>query len=163
MKRVTARRTHAESKWYLNTEIVEEISQQRRKRDGGRKGNRTERVRRVERVTHPSVERTYLLSSSLWLCLELRISAPGSHTGGASHPIITLKWLLPHQWRTGRLALQWSSACFTALFTFPKLASQSTLCVFVNENSICQIVVTFCVSGSNATPLARTLRHSFVC
>lgn len=53
---------------------------------------RTARVRGVERVTHPSVESTFLS-----LSLSPRLSAPGSHTRGASHSIITLKWLLPHQ------------------------------------------------------------------
>lgn len=101
------------------------------------------------------------LSLSLSLSLQSRLSAPGSHTCGASHPIITLKWLLPHQWRTGRLAWQWSFACFTVLVTFPKLAFPTALCVCVwNADSICQIVVTFSVSGSGAALLAGTLHHS---
>lgn len=63
-ERLTGRRTKIESSWYLNTKIVEEISQQWRKRDGDRKGNGAERVGGMERMTHPSVESTYLLSSS---------------------------------------------------------------------------------------------------
>lgn len=111
------------------------------------------------------LSRVHISSPPLSLFLELRLSAPGSHTRGASHPIITLKWLLPHQWRTGRLARQWSSACFTVLVTFPKLSFQLhcvCVCVCVNGDSICQIVVTFSVSGSSAALLARTLHHSLI-
>lgn len=69
MKKETVRMTKIERNRYLNTEIVEEISQESRARAGDRKGNKTERVRGVERVTHPSVESTYLLSLSLSLSL----------------------------------------------------------------------------------------------
>lgn len=69
MKKETVRMTKIERNRYLNTEIVEEISQERRTRARDRKGNKTERVRGVERVTHPSVESTYLLSLSLSLPL----------------------------------------------------------------------------------------------
>lgn len=102
MKRVTARRTKTEKQMIFKQRDSGGDMSGEEKGDGDRKGNRTERVRGVERMTHPTVESTYLLSSSssslaLSLFLEPRLSAPGSHTCGASHPIITLKWLLPHQ------------------------------------------------------------------
>lgn len=77
MKRVTARRTKIGRSWYSNTKIEKEISQERRRRDADRKGNRTERVRGVEGVTHPSVESTYLsLSSGGYLHLGPTLTAP---------------------------------------------------------------------------------------
>lgn len=98
------------------------------------------------------------LSLSLAFFLEPRLSAPGSHTRGASHPIITLKWLLPHQWRTGRLAQQWSSACFIVLVTFLKLAFP-TVCVCAwryHLSNCCDFLGLECFLAL----LAGTLHHS---
>ncbi len=75
MKKETARRTKIERNRYLNTKIVEEISQERRTRARDRKGNKIERVRGVERVTHPSVE--YISSLLVSLSLSLSFSSRG--------------------------------------------------------------------------------------
>lgn len=131
------------SKWYLNSEIVEEICQERRKEMETEKETEQRELEGwrewlilLLRV-HISSPPPPPLSLALSLFLEPRLSAPGSHTCGASHPIITLKWLLPHQWRTGRLAWLWSSACFRVLVTFPKLALPTALCMSV---CVCECV-----------------------
>lgn len=123
-----------ESNRYLNTVIVKEISQGRRTRAQETEKETEQRELVGWREWLILLLRVHISPLSLALFLKLRLSAPGSHTRGASHPIITLKWLLPHQWRTGRLARQWSSACFTVLVTFPKLAFPTArpVCVWVS-------------------------------
>lgn len=64
MKRVTARRTKTEKQMIFKQRDSGGDMSGEEKGDGDRKGNRTERVRGVERMTHPTVESTYLLSSS---------------------------------------------------------------------------------------------------
>lgn len=99
MIKVTGRRVKIEGNRYLSVKIVVEISNEC---NGDWKGNRKASWRGGECDSSFCWE--YISSLLLPSPLEPRLSAPGFHTHGASHPIITLKWLLPHQWRTGRLA-----------------------------------------------------------
>lgn len=74
MKRVTARRTKTEKQMIFKQRDSGGDMSGEEKGDGDRKGNRTERVRGVERMTHPTVESTYLLSSSSSSSLALSLS-----------------------------------------------------------------------------------------
>lgn len=124
MKRATVRRTKIESDWYLNGKIVEEISHEKRREMETEKETEKRELEGWREWLIPLL-RVHIFSPPPVPSLKPRLSAPGFHTRGASHPIITLKWLLPHQWRTREgWPQQWSSACFTALVTFPKLALQ---------------------------------------
>lgn len=78
MKRVTARRTKTEKQMIFKQRDSGGDMSGEEKGDGDRKGNRTERVRGVEGMTHPTVESTYLLSSSSSsLALSLSFSSRG--------------------------------------------------------------------------------------
>lgn len=116
---------------------------------------------RVERVTHPCVESTYLFS-----LLQPGLSAPGLHTRGASHPIITLKWLLPHRWRMGGWPRSSEAACLTRPVTFPKLTLSAVCCCGATSVQLLWLYLHICsemyISGQDIASLLLALKRCLV-